>query len=77
MCEKTKDLYTTLLRKKGKMGRKKMVRVCPDKILKWVCPDCGKVIVTIYEAQLNYNRDAHILTHKSKKETEEKDLGGG
>ena len=35
-------------------------------ILKWTCPVCGKEIKSLYQAQLDSNKAAHILTHDPK-----------
>lgn len=35
-----------------------------DKILKWVCPECGKDISSIYKNQFEFNKEAHLLSHK-------------
>ena len=39
------------------------------KVLSWKCRDCGKEITSIYEGQLNYNKEAHISSHKKEKNT--------
>jgi len=33
-----------------------------------ICPHCGKVIVSIYDKQLDYNYNAHLLACKKKDE---------
>jgi len=33
-----------------------------------VCPDCGKVIESLYSNQLDYNYKAHLLACKKKDE---------
>ena len=34
------------------------------------CPDCGKVVTSIYDRQLDYNYKAHRLTCKKKDDGE-------
>jgi len=38
------------------------------KILKKICPYCGKEIISIYKSQLEYNFKAHILSCKNRKD---------
>lgn len=35
-----------------------------ETIITWKCPKCGKVIKSMYKGQLEYNKEAHILSHK-------------
>ncbi len=39
------------------------------KIKKKVCPDCGKVIESLYDNQLDYNFEAHRLSCEKDNET--------
>lgn len=41
-----------------------------QKIFEWVCPECGKEIKSLYERQLEQQKDAHLFSHKQKKEVE-------
>lgn len=34
------------------------------KVLEWVCLKCGKQIISLHKAQLENNRDIHILKCK-------------
>ena len=38
------------------------------KMMKKICPQCGKVIESLYEGQLDYNFKAHRLSCEKKKE---------
>jgi len=38
------------------------------KIFKWVCPNCGKYISSMYEKQFAFNKGVHIKTCKKAKE---------
>lgn len=40
-------------------------------LLKKICPYCGKEIISLYEAQLDYNYEAHILSCKKDNLTSE------
>ena len=40
-------------------------------LLKWVCPDCPKVISSIYKRQFEYNKMSHIFSHSVKKDNQE------
>jgi len=35
-----------------------------DKVLKWKCPDCGKLLMALYERQLENQKSVHILNCK-------------
>jgi len=35
-----------------------------DKIFKWKCPSCRKVIESIYKIQFEYNIEQHLKKHK-------------
>ena len=37
-------------------------------IKKKVCPNCGKIIESLYDKQLEYNYNAHLLSCKGKKD---------
>lgn len=34
-------------------------------LLIWTCPQCGKVLTSLYQKQLDNNKAVHLLTHKS------------
>jgi len=36
-------------------------------ILKWKCPECDKVIESIYKLQFKHNKKQHIESHKRNK----------
>jgi len=40
-----------------------------QEIFKWVCPECGKELISLYEDQLKQWRESHMMVHtlKSKK----------
>lgn len=38
-----------------------------EKVLTKKCPYCGKEISSMYESQLEYNYQAHVLSCKKKK----------
>lgn len=40
-------------------------------VKKQVCPYCGKVIESLYDKQLEYNYNAHLLTCKKKDKKDE------
>jgi hypothetical protein len=35
-----------------------------NKIIIWECPECGKIIASMYEAQLEQQKTMHKYTHK-------------
>ena len=37
-----------------------------DKIFEWKCPECGKIIKSIYPNQFRYNKEQHMRSHKKK-----------
>jgi len=39
-------------------------------IKKKVCPDCGKVVESLYDRQLDYNYKAHLLSCNKKYEVD-------
>jgi len=36
------------------------------KIFQWICPNCNKIIESIYLDQFVYNKEEHIKSHKRK-----------
>ena len=39
-----------------------------EKILEWICPECGKRFVSLYEKQFTFLKEQHILKHKVNKD---------
>jgi len=35
-----------------------------DEIYEWTCPECDKIIKSIYKKQFEYNKEQHINSHK-------------
>ena len=40
------------------------MQMTATEILKWVCPDCGLIIESMYQKQLDYNVKMHKGKHK-------------
>lgn len=38
-----------------------------NEVLRWICPNCGKHIVSLYTKQFDYLIAQHNLTHERKK----------
>ncbi|MEM4469081.1 MAG: hypothetical protein QXS32_08465 [Candidatus Nezhaarchaeales archaeon] len=45
-----------------------------EEVLIWRCPLCGKLIKSLYRAQLEYNKYAHLKSHAIKGEVSLDDL---
>ena len=41
-----------------------LMQMTATEILKWVCPDCGLIIESMYQKQLDYNVKMHKGKHK-------------
>jgi rRNA maturation protein Nop10 len=55
------------------LGRKSEVVGMKDEVLRWVCPRCGKQILSLYPRQFSANISVHrrFCTEKFIKETKE------
>ena len=37
-----------------------------QKIIEWKCPECNRVLKSLYEAQILQWKEAHLLSHRVK-----------
>ena len=45
-----------------------------DEILKYICPNCGKEIKSLYQKQFDFLKAQHVLSHEMKKEEKKEDV---